>query len=256
MRIAVIGATGQTGSLVTEALAKSGSEVVAVSRSGATVPGAASSASADILSGEGLAAALEGVDTVIDASNTKNFLDARIFVQGSANVVEAAVDAGVARIVVVSVLGAEHSRFQYHQRKVEQERIYRESGIETTVIRASQFMSFITTFFDNGAAMGAIPVFLGARFQPVAPSEVADLIATTAVNRLGDAEIVGPKVWVSRDLAKAWQARTRARGLIVNGPFPPKLLDFFRSGHNLSDTAMQGAIGFDEWLASQSFGAR
>lgn len=251
MRIAVIGATGQTGRLVTERIARNGHEIVAISRAGTAVPGATDSIAADILTGEGLGGAFDECEVVIDVTNTKNFLDTRIFTIGAKNVVQEAERAGVKRAVVLSVVGAEQSHFQYHQRKLEQERTYRESGLDVAVVRATQFYSFLTSFFENGSNVGAIPVFLGARFQPVAAEEVADLITTTVLGGLGDAEIAGPRIWVSRDLAKVWQAETRARGVIVNGPFPPKLLDFFRSGHNLSETAMQGAVTFQEWLAAQ-----
>lgn len=251
MRIAVIGATGQTGVPVTERIARSGHEVVAISREGTAVLGATDAIAADVFTGEGLGGAFDGCEVVVDVTNTKNFLDTRIFTAGAKNIITEAERAGVERAIMISVVGAEHSNFQYHQRKLDQERLYRESDLDVAVIRATQFFSFITSFFENGSAVGAIPVFLGARFQPVATDEVADLIATTAVNKLGDAEIAGPKVWVSRDLAKVWQAQTRARGVIVNGPFPPKLLDFFRSGENLSETAMQGAVTFQEWLSEQ-----
>lgn len=252
MRIAVIGATGQTGRLVTERLARSGHEVVAISRDGASVPGAAESLAVDILTGEGLGGALDDCSTVVDVTNSKNILDTRLFTTGAHNVAAEATQAGVERVVVLSIVGIEHAQFPYFQRKVEQERIYRESGLDTAVVRSTQFYSFLTSFLENGSMVGAIPVFLGARFQPVATEEVADLLVTTVVNKLGDAEIAGPKVWVSRDLAKVWMAETRARGVIVNGPFPPKLLEFFRSGENLSDTAMRGAVGFQEWLTTQA----
>lgn len=251
MRIAVIGATGQTGRLVIERIARSGHEVVAISRGGVAVPGAVDAIAADVVTGEGLGGAFDECDVIVDVLNTKNFLDTRIFTIGAKNIIAEAERDGVGRAVVLSVVGAEHSNFQYHQRKVEQERIYRASALDATIVRATQYYSFLTSFFENGSTVGAIPVFLGARFQPVAVEEVADLIATTAVNGLGDAEIAGPKVWVSRELAKAWQTETRARGVIVNGPFPPKLLDFFRSGENLSDTAMQGAVTFQEWLSAR-----
>ena len=252
MRIAVVGATGQTGQLLTERLHKLGARVVAISRSGRSVEGAETAAAADVVTGAGLDDALAGCDVVVDLVNTQKLIDLRVFSMGTRNLIAAAERVGVERAVMLSAVGVEQSQFPYHRKKHEQERLYRESKLETTIVRATEFHSFVTSFFENGSAMGAIPVFLGARFQPVAPEEVADLLATTIMNNLGDSEIAGPRVWVSRDLAKVWQQSTRARGLIVNGPFPPKLLEFFRSGANLSDTALQGAVSFQEWLQYRS----
>jgi putative NADH-flavin reductase len=66
MRVAVFGAKGRTGRLAVEALRAAGHEVVAVSRSGDAVPGAAAVA-ADPSTGRGVAAAVEGCDAVVNA---------------------------------------------------------------------------------------------------------------------------------------------------------------------------------------------
>lgn len=58
MRIAVAGATGRVGRHIVEQLAAGGHDVVALSRSGGV----------DVVTGEGLADALAGVETVIDAA--------------------------------------------------------------------------------------------------------------------------------------------------------------------------------------------
>jgi uncharacterized protein YbjT (DUF2867 family) len=60
MRIAVIGATGLVGRAVLEALGRHGHEGVAVSRS----------AGVDVVSGEGLDAAVAGCESIVDVLNT------------------------------------------------------------------------------------------------------------------------------------------------------------------------------------------
>src|SRR6201989_1802245 len=57
-RIAVAGATGRVGRHVVDVLNEGGHDVVAISRSNGV----------DVITGEGLAAALEGVEVVIDTS--------------------------------------------------------------------------------------------------------------------------------------------------------------------------------------------
>jgi putative NADH-flavin reductase len=66
MRVAVFGAKGRTGRLAVEALRAAGHEVVAASRTGDAVPGAAAMA-ADPSTGRGVAAAVEGCDAVVNA---------------------------------------------------------------------------------------------------------------------------------------------------------------------------------------------
>lgn len=252
MRIAVIGGSGNAGAKVVRRIQRLGHEAVAVSRSGNAVAGSAA-ARADIVTGDGLADALEGAEAVVDCSNTNNLLDTRIFTVGARNVVGAAIEAGVQRAVLLSIVGIDASTFPYHHRKVDQEHTYLDSRLDASVVRATQFHEFPVGYFEHGAAVGVIPVFLGARFQTVDVGEVADVVAMEAVEPSGKriVDVGGPEVHVSRDLAKAWQQHTHARGIIVNGPFPPSLLKFYREGANLLPAGgIVGEISFGEWLDS------
>lgn len=249
MRIVVIGGSGLAGSSIVRAIGRRGETAVPLSRSGKAIAGAPGVA-ADIVSGEGLDAALEGADAIVDASNSRNPLDLRPFTVGARNVVEAAARAGVERAVVLSILGVDRSKLSYHRKKLEQEDVYRASSLETVAVRAAQFHDWSVDMFEAGAALGAIPVMLGGRLQPVDVAEVAELVAAEAIDPSGKeiVPIAGPQVRVSRDLAKSWQVATGARGLIVNGPFPPSLLDYVRSGANLTEERT-GRVTFEEWLA-------
>lgn len=249
MRIVVIGGSGNAGSAIVRALGRRGATAVPLSRSGKAIAGAPG-VRADIVSGEGLDTAFEDVDVIVDAANSRNPLDPKPFTIGARNVVAAAERAGVQRAVVVSILGVEQSRLSYHRRKREQELTYLDSTLETTVVRAAQFHEWSVDQFEAGSALGAIPVVLGGRMQPVDVGEVASLVADETLEPSGKrfVEIAGPQVRLSRDLAKAWQAATGARGLIVNGPFPPSLLDYLRSGANFTEQH-KGTITFEEWLS-------
>ncbi|WP_405219392.1 SDR family oxidoreductase [Agrococcus sp. Ld7] len=249
MRIVVIGGTGNSGSAIVRALARRNADVHPLSRSGKAIAGA-SGVKADIVSGEGLDAALEGAEVIVDACNSRNPIDPKPFTIGARNIVHAAERAGVQRAVVLSILGVERSKLSYHRRKHEQELTYLNSAIDTSIVRAAQFHEWSVDQFEAGSALGAIPVVLGGRMQPVAVSEVAELCADEALDPSGKrfVEIAGPHVRLSRDLAKAWQAATGARGIIVNGPFPPSVLDYMRSGANFTEQH-KGTITFEEWLS-------
>lgn len=249
MRIVVIGGSGNAGSAIVRALSRRGAVAVPLSRSGKAIAGAPG-VKADIVSGEGLDAAFDGAEVIVDASNSRNPIDPKPFTIGARAIVAAAEQAGVERAVVLSILGVDRSKLMYHRRKHEQELTYLASSLEVSVVRAAQFHEWSVDQFEAGSALGAIPVVLGGRLQPVAVSEVAELVAIEAMEPSGKrfVEIAGPQVRVSRDLAKAWQSATGARGLIVNGPFPPSLLDYLRSGANLTEQH-KGRITFEEWLA-------
>lgn len=248
MRIVVVGGSGNAGSAIVRAIGRRGERPTPMSRSGRTIAGARG-VKADVVTGDGLDEAIAGADVVVDALNSRNPLDLRPFTIGARNLVQAAERAGVGRVVLLSILGVDRSRLGYHRRKRQQELAYLESPLEVSVVRAAQFHEWSVDQFAAGSALGAIPVALGGRLQPVAVSEVADLVAQEALEPTGKrfTEIAGPQARISRDLAKSWQRITGARGLIVNGPFPPSLLDYLRSGANLTEQH-KGSITFEEWL--------
>src|SRR5215210_1047044 len=97
-KIAVAGATGRVGRHVVDVLTAGGHDVVAMSRS----------RSGDVVTGDGLAEALAGVECIIDvASGPSSDQEAatQFFTTAARNLHEAGERAGVRRMVVVSIIG-------------------------------------------------------------------------------------------------------------------------------------------------------
>src|SRR2546423_14986518 len=114
-KIAVVGATGRLGTHVVDLLRDAGHEVVPMSRSHGV----------DVTTGDGLADALHGVDIVIDASSnpTPDQKEATDFFTKSArNLHTAGQEAGVERLVAVSIIGVDHFDTGYNAAKLVQER--------------------------------------------------------------------------------------------------------------------------------------
>ena len=97
-RIAVAGATGRVGHHVLDLLEAAGHDVVAMSRSNGV----------DVVSGDGLAEALTGVECIIDVasgSSPDQQAATEFFAAAARNLQEVGERAGVQRIVVVSIIG-------------------------------------------------------------------------------------------------------------------------------------------------------
>ena len=114
-KIAVAGGTGRIGSHIVELLRERGYEAVPMSRS----------TGVDVITGDGLDAALDGVGTIIDAATgpSPDEAEATAFFTAAARNLQAAGErAGVERMVVVSIIGIDRFSGGYNAAKVAQER--------------------------------------------------------------------------------------------------------------------------------------
>lgn len=102
MKIAIAGATGLIGRQVSALSQAAGHEVIGISRSSGL----------DLLAPVGLNEALDGVDAVIDVTQSPSLDETSataFFETVSTNLGRAAGQAGVQRTVVLSVIGADNS---------------------------------------------------------------------------------------------------------------------------------------------------
>lgn len=196
MKIVVIGGTGLIGSKVVAKLTKHGHEVVPASpRLGINT-----------ITGEGLAAALDGASAVVDVSNSPNFEYAtslEFFETSTRNLLAAEEAARVGHHVALSVVGTEAlsrlgdpvtSTAGYFLAKLAQEQMIAASGIPHSILHATQFFEFIKTIADASTVDGVVRV-PDVVFQPMAADDVAAAVSRTAAGEPVNAivEVGGPE---------------------------------------------------------------
>lgn len=173
MRIAVAGATGNIGARTVAVLEQAGHEVVRISRS----------LGVDLTTGNGLDAALTGVEIVIDATSYEaaDRDDAvAYFGTTTRNLLAAEERAGVHHHVLLSIVGVDRVEGNAHYAgKREQERLVTEGPVPWTIVPATQFHDFAATVtsWTEKDGVAAIPPLL---VQPIAPADVADILTEIA----------------------------------------------------------------------------
>jgi uncharacterized protein YbjT (DUF2867 family) len=220
MLIVVLGATGEMGVRVADLLEERGHVVRRASRS----------TGVDVVSGTGLAQALDGAGTVVDCLNIQSQRRSRAvpFFSGAAGrVAEAAAQAGVAHLVVLSIVNASDPaprRFTgYYAGKAAQEAAYAGSSVPVTLVRTTAWFS-LARMFVGIARVGPLRLVPSMRLQPVHPEAVAVLLADVAAGepprRRRLVQLAGPDVLTSGAMAGALARADRLPGRVVPVPVP------------------------------------
>jgi uncharacterized protein YbjT (DUF2867 family) len=202
-KIAVAGATGRVGRPLVDVLEAGGHDVVAMSRS----------TGVDVVSGDGLAEALEGVDCVIDVAtgpSAEQGAATEFFTDATRNLQQAGERAGVRLMVVVSIIGCDRFTGGYAAAKVAHEQAHLSGPIPVRILRAAQFHEFVAQLMDWGRR-GDVVYVPRMRTQLVAARTVAEALADLATGPApaGTAipEIAGPREESLAEMARLLAAR-------------------------------------------------
>jgi uncharacterized protein YbjT (DUF2867 family) len=199
MRIAVMGGTGLIGSRVAARLRSLGHDVVEASRA----------TGVNTYTAEGLEAALEGAETVIDVTNS-GYFDERaatdFFYASTLNLLTYGRAAGVSHHVALSVVGTDRlarSEGGYFAAKAAQEQLIRDSGRPYTIVHSTQFFEFIKSIAD-AATVGHNVRLSHAFIQPIAADDVAAAVSDVALGAPANAvvEIAGPERFRLEELVR------------------------------------------------------
>jgi uncharacterized protein YbjT (DUF2867 family) len=248
-QILVTGANGSLGSLVAEDLIRAGYSVTGLSRKDAPKAFKGNWRSCDLLDGEQVRHALEGVNVVVHcASNLQK-------PQDDGTVVDHLVAASMTRdfhIVYVSICGIEEAskHLEYYKVKIRNEEKLHSSGTSHTIVRISQFHPFVSMILSQ---LVRGPLILLPRFQlqPVgihfAAQQLASHAITPPVNGRAP-DVHGPDLLTSVALIDSWCKAQGTRKLRI--PIPAfGLLNALASLTPAS--GVSGGISWIEWLKQE-----
>jgi uncharacterized protein YbjT (DUF2867 family) len=259
--ILITGGTGALGRELAPLLTSTGNTVRILSRRQRTTSQSGAAGieyvAGDVSSGQGLDQALDGITTVLHCagSDKGDEVKARHLVRA---VSRSKVDhlvfisvVGTDRIPVVS--GVDRAVFGYFAAKREAELIIEDSGIPYTTLRATQFHDFVLNIMQLMARLPVLPLWAGARFQPVDKHEVAARLAELALTEPSGLvpDIAGPRIYQMDELARGYLRATGKRRLIMNVRTPGKAAAAFRAGGNLSPEHAVGGHTWEQFLASR-----
>jgi uncharacterized protein YbjT (DUF2867 family) len=241
-RVLVTGGTGTVGRIVVDRLTTAGKDVRILSRGRRRQQRAdVEHVVGDVGTGDGLDAALDGVDTIVHC------------VVPAQQLVAAAKRAGSPHLVYVSIVGVDRVPFGLYRKLLAEERLIAGSGLPWTVQRATQFHDLIAVILRMLTKPPVVPLPSGLSFQPVDVREVGDELARLALGEpVGRApDFGGPQVRAFKDLAHSYLAIVGKRRPITSIRLPGKVFAAFRAGGNLAPEHAAGTITFEQYLDEQ-----
>jgi len=204
---------------------------------------------ADLLTGDGLDAALHGVQTIIHCATNPRGGDARM----TRTLVDAARrSATPPHLVYISIVGVDRIPLGYYREKVWTERVVQSSGLPWTILRATQFHQLVFSLFH---AQRRMPVVFSPRIrlQPLAVHDVAGELLRLAAGPAAEhaPDIGGPQILTATEIARSTFAAMGARRRIASFRLPGATFAALRAGDNLVPGNRFGTATYADFLAAR-----
>lgn len=249
----VTGGTGGLGSELVERLIKKDHAVRIMSRRAAPASGGLMTewAKASLETGEGLAAAVDGIECVAHCASSPFRNTREADVEGTRRLLEACKVGGVKHFLYISIVGIDKVPTGYYKAKLAAEQVIEAAGVPYTILRATQFHTLIDRFLGDAMLRFPIgPVPGSFKFQTIDTGEVADRMAelVEAGPSGRAADIGGPEVLNAGEMARSWAKARGKRKIILPLPTLGKIASGFKNALNCCPDNKYGRITWQQYL--------
>jgi len=253
MNVLVTGGTGTLGRHVVMLLRQSGHRARILSRE---PRGHVDAVRGDLKTGEGVAKAVNGMDSIVHAASaTREPLAGRaVDVRGTRRLLTMAKHAGISHVVFISIVGVDRVSYPYYWTKLAAEKVVREDLIPWSILRATQFHPFMELILRGFSRLpGVTSIPFSWQFQPVDALDVArravDAVLEEPSGMLPD--FGGPEVRDFKSIAQSWLEARKSRRRLVNLWLPLKGSHQVAAGGLLCPDHRDGTVTFDQYLAER-----
>lgn len=205
----------------------------------------------DLVTGQGLSQALTGVDTVFHLASSEGSIGRQSAeTLMTRTLLKALEKSDVRHLLYSSIVGVDTIPYRYFQAKLEAEALIRRNRIPYTILRATQFHSFVDFALHKllRLPVGFVPQQL--RGQPIDVQAVAQELHRLA--QLGSQQTIlnlgGPEVFDLKTLVQIYRRYRPVPKLIVPIPAVGALMKSFAGGQNTCPWAASQSKTWEQYL--------
>jgi uncharacterized protein YbjT (DUF2867 family) len=250
LKVLVTGSTGQLGSALLKQLKNTDYQVKITSR---RKPEDVNYewVYSDLMTGEGLEEAIKDVDVIIHAATSPRKDSDIIDVSGFNEFLD--MTQHIKHFIYPSIVGIEDLPMKYYRNKYQAEELLKNSSVPHTIVRATQFHSFVENLFLSKPLFKRYLVPGNIKIQSVEVDEfAAHLIQMINVGPQGKTEdFAGPEILTLRDMAELKIKANNESNKVISLSFPGKLYRALLDGKNTNDLRKVGKVTFEEFLIAQ-----
>jgi uncharacterized protein YbjT (DUF2867 family) len=216
----------------------------------------------DLATGDGIADALAGSQTVVHAATLSPAARRGYFVpndlwssppevdrDGTARLLEKAAAAGVDHILHVSIVGIDKPRVPYLRRKLEAEYLIRQGPIPWSIARATPFHWLFDRMLGKMARLPIVPL-PDLQTETVDTTDFADYlvgaVGSGPAGRLVD--FGGPEILTFSQAFDQWRLVRQPTVRTMRIPLPPAIRDAAAAMSVSPSDSRRGAVTWADWL--------
>jgi uncharacterized protein YbjT (DUF2867 family) len=205
----------------------------------------------DLTNSIGLANATENAEIIIHcASDPGNFK--QVDIDGTHNLLSS-LNKRTRHFIYISIVGVDKSNYPYYQAKHQAEKMIAGSGIPHTILRTTQFHSFVLAMlqpFAENKANGVVKIPKGMKFQSVDIKEVAQKLVELSLEEASGLlpEFGGPEILSFEKMSRIYLDIMKLKSIIEPADFEGVRYELFRTGVNLCRDNLFGKVTWQEYL--------
>ena len=145
------GGTGDLGGALAARVVNAGHTVRIMSRRAAPASDGTNTAwaQASLETGDGLAAAVDGISCVAHCASSPFRKTKQVDIDGTRRLLDACTTAGVGHFLYISIVGIDKVPNPYYIQKLAAERLIEAAGVPYTILRATQFHTLLDRFLGD-----------------------------------------------------------------------------------------------------------